>query len=147
MSKKKNKRLDADKFLFKTETGSIVETELFVTKLPADVSIDNKVANCLGTIEARVYVLRRFGDEHALQDKDPYYSVVGEAHNPDGDVGCEIIAPEFTITYTKDASAHEHGVAARIKRKMNSKRPGHEPWAIFRFHYRSIGIYLLYPQC
>lgn len=145
----KNKKLDAEQLLFKTNSGEIVDTELLVAKIPADIVVEEEGARGLGAIEVRVYVLRRFGDEHALQDIEPYYAVKEEGHmshavdgnNFDKSVGFTSIAPEFTMTYQKNIAALEGNIVKRVKTKMDKQRPGAEPWAIFRFHFRNKRAY------
>ncbi|KAF2790732.1 hypothetical protein K505DRAFT_390444 [Melanomma pulvis-pyrius CBS 109.77] len=140
----KNKKLDAEQFLFKTSSGEIVDTELLVAKIPADI-VKEEGARGLGTIEVRVYVLRRFGDEHALQGIEPYYAVKEEGHtshavdgnNFDKTVGFTNVPPEFIMTYQKNVAALEGNIVKRVKTKMDKQRPGAEPWAIFRFHFRN----------
>ena len=46
------------------------------------------------------------------------------------------ITPQFAMTFEKDVPALDKTKAAAAQRKMQAKRPGTEPWAIFRFHYR-----------
>lgn len=43
------------------------------------------------------------------------------------------------MTFEKNAAPLDRAKLLREQRKMMARRPGTEPWAIFRFHYRSMG--------
>lgn len=146
VSKQSNKKLDADKFLFKTDNGSIVETEILVAKVPSHIFLEEQGDRSLGTIELRIYVLRRAGDDHALQDIDPYYAVKEEGFIPsncegsESEMGFTTIPPQYTMTYEKNVTPLDAKTAKRHRTKMDGKRPGAEAWAVFRFHFRSNGM-------
>lgn len=148
VSKQSNKKLDADKFLFKTDKGSIVETEILVAKAPSHISPEEQGDRSLGTIELRIYVLRRAGDDHALQDIDPYYAVKEEGFTPskfedsDIEMGFTTIPPQYAMTYEKNVTPLDEKTAKRYRTKIDGKRPGAEAWAVFRFHFRSNSMYI-----
>jgi hypothetical protein len=90
----------------------------------------------VGTIEMRIYVLRRSGDRHNPSDLTKYYECEGEGHDTDRPIGYELIAPDYAVTFNKDRPEVESRLARKVRKIMDGPRPGCEPWAILRFHYR-----------
>ena len=119
----------------------------------------------VGTIEVRLYVLRTFGTECLLdrnivtylneagadaekdnetdktrdkseetQDKD-----VMPKHQKPKRVTYKSIAPDFMVDFEKNCQEIDRKRANAEKKKLMSKRPDKEPWAIFRFYYRLKG--------
>ncbi|KAF2708572.1 hypothetical protein K504DRAFT_380565 [Pleomassaria siparia CBS 279.74] len=134
----KSKKLDVDKFLYRTSDDRIIEAKVHVAPLPDEVVPKEGAVENLGTIELRVYVERRFGDEHALQDVITYYQVPGEGYTAGQTVGFKDIAPEYSMGYDENTATLESSSINKSRNKMGKKRPGAEPWAIFRFHLRSM---------
>jgi hypothetical protein len=121
---------------------------MLVAKVPSHLSVKEKGDRNLGTIELRINALRRAGDEHALQDIDPFYAVKEEGFISSELEECESemsftrIPPQFIITCEKKATPLDAKVARRHRTKMDGTRPGTEAWAVFRFHFRSKGTYI-----
>jgi hypothetical protein len=121
---------------------------MLVGKVPSHISPKEKGDRSLGTVELRIYVLRRAGDEHALQDIDPFYAVKEEGLTPSDLEECESemsftkISPQFMMTYEKKVTPLDAKIAKRHRTKIDGTRPGTEAWAVFRFHFRSKGTYM-----
>jgi hypothetical protein len=133
----KSKNLGADTYLFTTIDG-VVESSLVVEALPSATVLQEDAKAIVGTIEMRVYVLRRFGDHHMPQDLPKYHESVwkGTRRKADDPVGYTTIEPDFVLTAEEDLAAIETRLANKYRKAMDGARPGLEPWAIFRFHYR-----------
>jgi hypothetical protein len=134
----KNKKLDVDKFLFQTNDG-IVDSPIKTTSIATDVEFVEKGPASLGIMELRLYILRRHGDSHALRDVPIYLEQKGDGHDTENPVGYSELKPEFTMAYDKESAILDDKDASRNRKKVEAKRPGNEPWAIFRFHYRTRG--------
>ena len=98
----------------------------------------------IGTIELQICVLRSFGEEHVLCDVPAYYDVKCDGQDLDSPAGYYKIAPQHMMKFEENCVTLDNRQANKAKRAMNSKRPGAEPWAIFRFHYRSEGMSALF---
>lgn len=130
----KNKKLDFEKFLYQTPDG-IIDTDMLVTTHSGSVVLSKEAPETIGTIELRVYVTRQFGVEHEIDDARRF----DKAEDDTDTARYKDIAPQYQMTFEKNCSTLEGSKANREKKKINAKRPGTEPWAIFRFHYRSKG--------
>lgn len=143
VSLQKNKKLDFETFLYQTSDG-VIDTEMKVAPFTPIMTTPVKQApETIGTLELRIYVLRSFGDEHTLGDVQTYYKINDDAEDESEEFPTyRVIAPDFRMTFETNCAALDKPRATREKKKMDSKRPGKEPWAILRFHYRSKGEYL-----
>jgi hypothetical protein len=70
----------------------------------------------VGTIEMRIYVLRRSGDRHNPSDLTKYYECEGEGHDTDRPIGYELIAPDYAVTFNKDRPEVESRLARKVRR-------------------------------
>jgi len=138
-SKQSSKALDIDKFLFQTGD-DIMDTGINITTAPDLISVEKHGIETIGTIELRLYALRTPGEGYISQTSPTYYS--------SSDTGEESIQKEahftripvqFVAKPKKDCETVDKASAVRFKRNMEKLRPGKEPWAIFRFHYRLLG--------
>lgn len=98
-------------------------------------------ADCVetvGTVELRLFVLRREGEEHRISNASTYYN---QKHTSGDKVTVQYksIAPEFVMEFEENCAALDKNAASKMNQKINARRPGREVWAIFRFHYRSMG--------
>lgn len=169
VKQQKSEKLDIDTVLYKTQDGS--GTQLLDTTMtigPASSLIftqDDHAAENFGTIELHLYVLRTFGTEHALNsdfctyldkvdsddDEEDYTEEEEEDHelkesrDPKKrreEAAYRSIAPEFRVNFEKNCQEIDMKAANAYRKKLVAKRPCKEPWAIFRFHYRSFGLYI-----
>jgi hypothetical protein len=135
----KNKKLDIEGFLYSTNKG-IVETEIHVVPLSGMTAMRGEGRETIGTIELRLYVTRQLGVSHALGNIQDYF-------NEQGNVEDEVperaiyrrIEPTLRMEFEENCAPLDKSKANREQRRMGARRPGTEPWAIFRFHYRSEG--------
>ncbi|KAF2650841.1 hypothetical protein K491DRAFT_761458 [Lophiostoma macrostomum CBS 122681] len=132
----KSKKIGFDKFLFHTKDG-IINTEIFANDVPSGLKFEDGETATIGVIELRLCIIRRLGDEHALRDAPVYYEHIDEGLDVDAAAVYSSIVPQFTMTFDKDVQALDKTKSAAWQRKMQAKRPGDKPWAIFRFHYRT----------
>ncbi|KAF2876463.1 hypothetical protein BDV95DRAFT_650561 [Massariosphaeria phaeospora] len=137
VTRQNNKKLDVDRFLYKTEDG-ILETEIIATSIPSTVTVQENEPDTIGTLELRIYVLRQFGEEHTLQGVQTYLWSSDELEGDNSSTtGYTTIAPQFMMEYEKNCGQLDKSKSNREQRKCQELRPGRAPWVIFRFHYRS----------
>ncbi|KAJ8112085.1 hypothetical protein OPT61_g5460 [Boeremia exigua] len=127
----KNKKLDVESFLYQTPNGT-VDTNILVAPYSGPMSLDKQGPETVGTIDLCVYVTRQFDVEHENNDTCKYdkASEAGLATYKD-------LPPQFQMVCEKNCSTLDAPKANREKKKMYAMRAGKEPWAIFRFHYRT----------
>ena len=141
---RRSEKLDCINWLVKTE-GGVVETECEVTALPEEKlnEGDEDVERCphVGTIEVRLYVLRRIGETHPfqLQEQTNFYFDEEEDEYMAPEEGSAKIPAQTYLRFEKNSTVLDKIQANRYQKHARSKRPGKEEWAIFRFHYRSKG--------
>lgn len=138
VTNQRTKKIGCEKFLFQTEHG-IVDSEIIVRPLPTKIKLQKDASATLGTIELRLSIVRRFGDQHALQDIPPYFDCMDEGYDEEKSVGYKELFPDLRMGFEKDCATLDIRKANAEERKMKAARPGGEPWAIFRFHYRNKG--------
>ncbi|PVH95342.1 hypothetical protein DM02DRAFT_477223, partial [Periconia macrospinosa] len=126
-------KIDCDKFLYYNYKDSeVFETEAVIKEAP-DLNTTHKgQREVVGTVEVRLFMLRKFGDEWSIGDSPTFDD---EADPP---------IPTFTtvpqdvrVTFKQDSPALDQNKENHIKKIMYRNRPGKKPWAIFRFHLRS----------
>lgn len=133
------KRSVIDTFLYKAKEG-IIDTNMIVSPLPNISMTQDDGPETIGTIELRIYITRQFNITHSIAGVTNYI-------NCDKDVESEVtkaygykqIPPTFHLTFDKNCATLDCLKASSEQRKMTSSRPGNEPWAVFRFHYRNMG--------
>ncbi|KAH5259740.1 hypothetical protein HBI71_114180 [Parastagonospora nodorum] len=134
----KHKKLDAEKFLYKSGK-DVIDTDMLVAPISGVTAISVEGKETVGTMELRLYVTRQLGVTHAPVKYEKYDRI--SENSEDDEVPkyatYKLIAPTYQMDFEKNAAPLEDGELKREHRKMNTKRPGTEPWAIFRFHYRS----------
>lgn len=165
VKKHKGVKLDIEKALFQIDGDGVGETNIIDTQMKVapvsgfNFSQGDEPEN-IGTIELRLYILRSFGVEHSLDSNvktyitednseddadeeangdDPAIEKVEEKHQKDAKF--RSITPDFVIEFEKNCQEIDRKMARNWKKKMTAKRPGEQPWAIFRFHYRSKGMW------
>ena len=134
----KNKKLDFETFMYQTSDGPI-DTDMSVSPRSGPVILSKDAPETIGTMELRVYITRQFGVEHEIEEACKYDKIAEQT-----DTGTQIatykdVPPQFHMTFETNCSTLDKASGNREKRKVYAKRPGKEPWAIFRFHYRSKG--------
>jgi hypothetical protein len=97
-------------------------------------------------LELRVYITQQLGVSHALTGITKYDSVKGHDIEDDEDEAATYnkIVPTFRMAFEENCASLEKTKASRELLQMEARRPGTEPWAIFRIHYRSKGVF---PMC
>lgn len=134
----KHKKLDFDKLLYQTTDG-VIDTDVFVSPHSGPVVLDKDAQETIGTIELHVYITRQFGVEHEVDTGRKYDKVKDNRDTVTQVVSYKDVPPQFHLTFEKNCSTLDNAKGNRERRKVYGKRPGSEPWAIFRFHYRSKG--------
>lgn len=117
-----------------------------VTPYTGTSSLGTETPETIGTIELRVYVTRQLDVEHVIDDACAY-DRVKEDSDPSSVVATyKDVPPQYQMSFEKDCPPLETSKGKREMKKVRGKRPGKEPWAIFRFHYRTKGE-LAHPHC
>lgn len=138
MQSQKNKKLDVESFLYETSDGTI-DTQMSVTPFTGTTNFTKEASETIGTVEMRVYITRQFDVEQSI-DSMCTYDNTGEDPKPtDAIANYKEVPPQFQMAFEKDCVTLEAAKSKREKKKLHAKRPGTEPWAIFRFHYRTKG--------
>lgn len=137
-----NRKIDTEKFLCKTGK-HIIDTEITVTPLLDVVMTQDGGPETFGTMEHRLYITRRLGVSHVNNVKK-YYEIRSDVegdHSDDTDqkASFKLISPTLKMSLERNTAPLEGTQPSLHKRRADAKRPGSEPWAIFRFHYRSEG--------
>ena len=133
----KSRKIGFDTFLVQTKDG-VMDTILKATVASTGKATQNENPETFGTIEMRIYMLRKFGEEHNVSDKSAWY-----IQNKDSDrkvVNYKLIEPDLKMVFEKDCATLNQRAAKDKKSKANGPRPGKAPWVVFRFHCRSKGI-------
>jgi hypothetical protein len=139
-----NKRkIDTEKFLCKIKNG-IIDTDITVAPLEDVVMVQGDGPETIGTIEHRLYITREWGVSHDIGNMKKYYAIGDNVEDERaGDTEQKItykrIPPSHRMSLEKNTAPLEGNQPSLHQRKADAKRPGSEPWAIFRFHYRSQG--------
>ncbi|CAN9391309.1 unnamed protein product [Alternaria sp. RS040] len=137
-----NKRkMDTVKFLYKTTKG-IIDTDITVVPLPGFATTQNNDPETIGTLELRVYITRQLGTWHDIGEVEKYFTVGGsigdkQTGSMEQKASYKDIPPTFGMSFETNAALLEDRQPSLQQRKVDAKRPDTEPWAIFRFHYRS----------
>jgi hypothetical protein len=130
-------------FLFMTPKG-IVDTDIIVAPISREIATRSGAVETIGTIELQLYVARQPDVSCALSGVKRYYTTSGNIEDGDAQHATfKLIVPDFQMSFEQNSAPVDNAKAGRERRKMDARRPGLEPWAIFRFHYRSKGKCLL----
>lgn len=132
------KRVLFETFLYQMPD-AVMDTAMAVATHHGPVNLDKEAREAVGTIELRVYITRQLGVEHEIKDLCTYDKVQEGADSSTRVATYKDVPPQFRMTFEKNCSTLEGPKANRERKKMYAKRPGMEPWAIFRFHYRTKG--------
>ncbi|KAJ4301092.1 hypothetical protein N0V90_003182 [Kalmusia sp. IMI 367209] len=142
----KSKPLDCEKALLRLDDGfgdkKTLDTEMKIAPVSGVSFTQDEGPETIGTIEVRLYVLRMFCDDQPL-GKVPTYLDCHEDEDDDEEEGedkkatYKTITPEYMINFERNCQELDITTAKRWKKRLVAKRPGRDPWAIFRFHYRS----------
>jgi hypothetical protein len=143
----KNKKVDAGKFLYKSGQDTI-DTDMLVAPISGMTAILGEEKDTIGTIEFRLYVTRQLGVTHTPIGLRKYDSIGANFEDDEEPRSAtyKLMAPTLHMAFEKNVAPLKNTRVRREHRNMDSKRPGTEPWAIFRFHYRSKGNILLLTQ-
>jgi hypothetical protein len=139
----KHKRIDVESFLYKTDKG-IIDTKIMVAPLSDVTTQQGDAPETIGTMEMRLYITRQFDVFHPIDDVDKYYTTKGNIEdlglNEEEQVAnYRPLPPTFRMMFEKNCAPLDRLKVGREQRRVTAPRPGTEPWAIFRFHYRSKG--------
>jgi hypothetical protein len=137
MVQNQKKKLDVDSFLYQTSDG-VIDTEMSVVPYTGTTNLDKQLCETIGTIELRVYITRQFDVEYE-DDDTCKYDKVQESDSSARVATYKDVPPQYQMTFEKNCSTLESRKGNAEKKKVHAKRPGKEPWAIFRFHYRAKG--------
>ncbi|KAF2474981.1 uncharacterized protein BDR25DRAFT_340611 [Lindgomyces ingoldianus] len=135
--KKKNYHSDITKFRFQYDK-EVKETEIMATKIDSNVNLVEGEEEIFGMIEVRISVLRRFGQEYSLRDIALYPDDPEDGHEETEEAGYTKIAPQFRITHDKNVPFMNRRSAREKFKQCKDQRPGKEPWAVFRYYYRTL---------
>jgi hypothetical protein len=143
VSRQLNKKLDCETFMYQNKENEFLDTEMRV--LISDIEATKADGpETIGTIEICVFMLRKFGEEYDTDKAVKYYSKTLVNFEDNADVPApptyKMMAPDFKMGFEENCAILDNRTANRQKKHMDMKRPGDEPWAIFRFHYRSQGM-------
>jgi hypothetical protein len=142
-----NKRkIETVKFLYKTTKG-IIDTDITVAPLLGFATTQNNDPETIGTLELRLYITRQLGTWHDVGEVKKYFTVGGsigdkQTGSMEQKASYKVIPPTFRMSFETNAALLEDRQPSLQQRKVDAKRPGTEPWAIFRFHYRSQGEFV-----
>ncbi|KAF1929510.1 uncharacterized protein M421DRAFT_3981 [Didymella exigua CBS 183.55] len=132
----KSKKLDIESFLYQMPDG-VIDTEILVVPYTGKTDLNKEAPETVGTIELRVYITRQFDVEHEIDDGCTY-DKIKEAVGSDIQIAnYKDVPPQYHIAFKKNCCILEGRKGSAEKKKVHAKRPGKEPWAIFRFHYRT----------
>jgi hypothetical protein len=135
----KKKNIYIDSFLYKTGE-DIIDTAMLAAPISGMTATLEEGIETIGTVELRLYVTRQLGFSHTLDHVDKYDSTNGNDEDEILRVATyKLLPPTLQMTFEKDMKPLEGRQLNQEKRKMEARRPGTEPWATFRFHYRSKG--------
>jgi hypothetical protein len=139
----KNKKIDFETFLYKAGQDTI-DTDMLVAPISGVTVARGEGMETIGTMELRLYVTRQLDVTHTPGRFEKYDSASGSIEDDEEpqSASYKMIAPTFQMSFERNSAALDRLKLGRELRKINSKRPGTEPWAIFRFHYRTKGKYL-----
>ncbi|KAF1845751.1 uncharacterized protein K460DRAFT_355525 [Cucurbitaria berberidis CBS 394.84] len=132
------KKIDVESFLCKTDKG-IIDTQMLVAPISARItSQGGPQAETIGTLELRLYITRQLNVFHSVESAETYYAPTGILEDVTQQTASyKQIAPTFQMEFEQNCAPLGKLKSTREQRNMNAPRPGTEPWAIFRFHYRS----------
>lgn len=135
---RQNKKFGDDKFWFLKDEG-LIEAEAEIEVVPAleIASHRSDQRETFGTLEVRLFVMRAVGDECSPGDGPTFHNVHEAASPPKTYKG---IPQDAKVKFAEDRPISEKSCIKRNQNKLAKKRPGKQPWAIFRFHLRSIGM-------
>jgi hypothetical protein len=139
----KNKKLGTGTFMYKSNEG-VIDTEMLVAPISGLNATQGNHIETIGTLELRLYITRQLDVTHSLSSVERYYDTSGnhESEEPLA-TNYKLLPPTYRMTFERNSAPLDNVNANREKRRMDATRPGTEPWAIFRFHYRSKGKCLL----
>ncbi|KAH7073005.1 hypothetical protein BKA63DRAFT_567585 [Paraphoma chrysanthemicola] len=134
----KNKKLDVETFLSMTN-GDFVDTDMLVAPAYDIAATQGEDMETVGTLELRLHITRQLGETHELKDLKTFYDT---GSNPEDDeeprkVTYKLVPPTLQMEFDNNSATLDKARVNREKRRIKERRPGTEPWAIFRFHYRS----------
>ncbi|XPT01975.1 hypothetical protein M3J09_011099 [Ascochyta lentis] len=132
----KNKKLEFETFLYQTPDG-VIDTDMLVSAHSGSVVLSKDAPETIGTMELRVYITRQLAVEHDIDDACKYDKIKGDSDTDTQCASYKDLPPQFHMTFEKNCSTLDSAKGNRERKKIYAKRPGKEPWAIFRFHYRS----------
>lgn len=140
----KGVKLDFEEALYQTDDGmGVLDTQMKVVPVSGYNFAQDDELETIGTIEVRLYVLRTFGAEQPLDPDTVTY--LDDSDNEDTEeeqhkkATYRTTTPEYMIQFEKNVQ-ELHGKNSKAwMKKLHANRPSKEPWAIFRFHYRSKG--------
>jgi hypothetical protein len=143
VSYQRNRKIDTERFLYKTKIG-IIDTQITITPFQNVVTTQGDAPETIGTIELRLYITRQLGVSHNIADVKKYFNIGGniadaQAGGNEQKASYKLLPPTCSMKFEMDCAPLEDRQPNLQQRRAEAQRPGTEPWAIFRFHYRSQG--------
>ncbi len=117
----------------------VIDTDISVAPFSGPMSFDKQALETVGTIELRLYVTRQFDIEHESDNTCKFDKVKGDTDTNLCRATYKNVPLQFRLVSEKDCSTLDVSKINRERKKVYAARPGKEPWAIFRFHYRTKG--------
>lgn len=118
----------------------IIDTGMLVKTLSESTSKQANAVETIGTIELRLYVTRQLRVSHTVTSVTTCSGTAKDSK--EGAIWTtdyRKIQPTFKMMFEQDCALLDKAKLTREQNRMLSPRPGTEPWAVFRFHYRSQG--------
>ena len=114
-----------------------MDTKMVVASYPGQADLDKTAPETVGTLELRLSITRQFGVEHDIDEIKKYDKAGADASTQTASY--KDVPPQFHMVFEENSPTLEGSSGSRERGKINKKRPGTQPWAIFRFHYRTEG--------
>lgn len=135
----KNKKIGTETFLYNNDE-DIIDTDMLVAPLQEAIASRGEEPETIGTMELRLSITRQLGVSYTIGDVQTYSDLRGSIEEEtEHTISYKQVAPTFQMSFEKNSAPLDRTKASRELRRMDTARPGTEPWAIFRFHYRSKG--------
>ncbi|OAL53333.1 hypothetical protein IQ07DRAFT_597652 [Pyrenochaeta sp. DS3sAY3a] len=135
--KHQKKKIKTNTFLLLTEKGTVYAA-MFVEPLTNTQLFEGDGYETIGTIELRLYVTRRLHVSHSASASASGRMAYNAVDQSNDAANYRKIRPTLQMGFKQNGVVPlDESEAKREDNKLKSERPGTEPWAIIRFHYRN----------
>jgi hypothetical protein len=132
-------KIEANTFLFLTEQGTL-DTVMLVGSIANTQLFQGDLYETIGTIELRLYVTRQINVSHPASASASGSKAYDAVDQSKGSASYKEIRPSLQMEFEQNGVVPlDKSKAMRKQKMLKSCRPGTEPWATFRFHYRNKG--------